>query len=268
MTSADSGRWGDLQTRVISALVMIVVGTVDVWLGGWPFILLVVALCGVMVWELVQMVSGPSSTRKAMLLGLFAATCVLISVNVTAGFALASLAAAQLAISVLVPRANRVLCVVYATMIVIAGFGLITLRNDAGIVAILWLISVVIASDVLGYFAGRSFGGPKFWPAISPKKTWSGTVAGWVGAVFVGVGFVLVAGAGWGLVILSPLVAFAGQMGDIAESWIKRRTGVKDSSHLIPGHGGVLDRFDALIGAVVVVMLLGLILPLPFPTGN
>ena len=126
---------------------------------------------------------------------------------------------------------------------------------------ILWLVAVVVASDVLGYFAGRMLGGPKFWPAISPKKTWSGTVAGWIGAALVGLVVVLTTGAGWALVPLSALVAFAGQMGDIAESWVKRRAGVKDASALIPGHGGVLDRFDALIGAVVLVMALGLVAP-------
>jgi len=120
---------------------------------------------------------------------------------------------------------------------------------------------VVVASDVLGYFAGRMLGGPKFWPAISPKKTWSGTVAGWIGAALVGLVVVLATGASWALVPFSALVAFAGQMGDIAESWVKRRAGVKDASALIPGHGGVLDRFDALIGAVVLVMALGLVAP-------
>ena len=84
----------------------------------------------------------------------------------------------------------------------------------------------------------------------------------------MGVGFVVAGSAGWGLVVLSPFIAFAGQLGDIVESWIKRRTGVKDSSRLIPGHGGVLDRFDALIGAVVALVVLGLILPLPMPAGN
>ena len=118
-----------------------------------------------------------------------------------------------------------------------------------------------VASDVLGYFAGRMLGGPKFWPAISPKKTWAGTVAGWIGAAVVGMVVVLVSGAGWLLVPFSALVAFAGQLGDIAESWVKRRAGVKDASSLIPGHGGVLDRFDALIGAVVLVMALRLVLP-------
>ena len=76
----------------------------------------------------------------------------------------------------------------------------------------------------------------------------------------VGLGFVLSGHAGWTVVLLSPVVAFAGQMGDIVESWLKRRAGVKDSSHLIPGHGGLLDRFDALIGATVLVMLLSLFL--------
>ena len=100
--------------------------------------------------------------------------------------------------------------------------------------------------------AGRSSG-----PRVSPKKTWSGTVAGWIGAALVGLGSVWRGTARWRLVPgCRPLVAFAGQMGDIAESWIKRRRGVKDTSNLIPGHGGVLDRFDALIGAVVLVMVL------------
>ena len=93
-------------------------------------------------------------------------------------------------------------------------------------------------------------------------------IAGWIGATAVGAAFVL---AGQGeplLILLSPFVAFAGQMGDIAESWIKRRTGVKDSSHLIPGHGGVMDRFDALCGAMVAVMILGRIIELPVGFGG
>jgi phosphatidate cytidylyltransferase len=145
----------------------------------------------------------------------------------------------------------------------VAGFGLVSLRESVGTAGILWLVCVVVASDVAGYFAGRTLGGPKFWPAVSPKKTWSGTVAGWIGAALVGLAFVLAGSGGWVLVLLSPIVAFAGQMGDVVESWLKRRAGVKDSSHLIPGHGGLLDRFDALIGATVVVMLIGLVFPLP-----
>ena len=127
----------------------------------------------------------------------------------------------------------------------------------------LWLVAVVVASDTMGYFAGRLIGGPKFWPRISPKKTWSGTVAGWVGAGLVGAGFAAAGTVPWAYALLSPLIALAGQVGDIVESWIKRRAGAKDSSRLIPGHGGVLDRFDALVGAVLALQGLGLLLPGP-----
>jgi phosphatidate cytidylyltransferase len=113
-----------------------------------------------------------------------------------------------------------------------------------------------VVSDVAGYFAGKALGGPKFWPGISPKKTWSGTAAGWAGAACVGAAFARPLEAGAVLIPVSVLVAFAGQMGDIAESAVKRMQGVKDSSALIPGHGGVLDRFDAMLGAALAVGLM------------
>src|SRR5690606_1989766 len=100
-----------------------------------------------------------------------------------------------------------------------------------------WLVFVVIATDVAGYFAGRAFGGPKFWPGVSPKKTWSGTAAGWMAAALVGAVFLSITTAGRDLIWISACVAFASQLGDIAESAVKRRMGVKDSSALILGHG-------------------------------
>ena len=263
MTDPGAGRWNDLQTRVVSAVVMLAVGAVDIWLGGAPFTALVVVLTGLMIWELAK-ITAPAPPQTALLIAAAAAGALAATVLVTWQSRTAVLLIPLVALA-LTPRRDRSIAVCYAAAILVAGFGLINLRNTAGTPAILWLIGVVIISDVMGYFAGRSLGGPKFWPAISPKKTWSGTVAGWLGAAVVGFGFVVFAGAGWGLVILSALVSFAGQLGDIAESWIKRRSGVKDSSHLIPGHGGVLDRFDALIGAVVLIMLFGLIWPLPLP---
>ena len=264
MIAPGGGRWNDLQTRVMSAVAMLVVGAVDIWLGGPVFLLLVAALTAVMIWELCQM-TRPDHGRDAVWMALIALAAVMGALTFDGRYAQLLLLIVPL--SMLYPTVQgRLRYAVYAGLIVWAGYGLVTLRDAAGSIVIVWLVGVVITSDVLGYFAGRQLGGAKFWPAISPKKTWSGTVAGWIGAALVGLGFVLLAGAGWGLVILSPIVAFAGQMGDIAESWIKRRTGVKDSSALIPGHGGVLDRFDALIFAVVAVMLLGLFGPLPIPT--
>jgi phosphatidate cytidylyltransferase len=121
----------------------------------------------------------------------------------------------------------------------------------------LWLVVVVVATDVLGYFAGRMIGGPKFWPRVSPKKTWAGTLFGWLGAALVGLGFMLYTGVGAGLIGVSVAVSMASQMGDIAESAIKRKMDVKDSSSLIPGHGGLLDRFDGMLGASLFLLLIG-----------
>lgn len=257
------GRWADLRKRVLSAVVLIAVGGAEIWLGGPSFAVLVVLLTGAMVWELAKMTAPDHENTP---LGLAAIACVSLGVTLVLPdrFTAAFLLVPALAIA-LTDRRDRRLSSLYSVAIMVAGYGLIDLRMTAGTPVILWLVLIVVASDVLGYFVGRVVGGPKFWPSVSPKKTWSGTLAGWAGSALVGLGYVL---AGYGtlwLVPLSVVIAFAGQMGDVWESWIKRRCGVKDASTLIPGHGGVLDRFDALIGAIVVLILLGLALNLPLP---
>ncbi len=260
-------RWADLRKRMISGLFMLAIGVADVWVGGVPFLIMVIALTGVMFWELANM-TAPGQRTTPFALAAIAAACLAGAVLLRDDLAPALLMLPGLALA-LTPRRDRRIATIYGIAIMVAGWGFIELRTP-GMPAILWLVAIVIVSDVAGYFVGRMLGGPKFWPAISPKKTWSGTVAGWVGAVLVSLVFVALSHASWLVVVLAPLVAFAGQMGDIAESWIKRRTGVKDSSNLIPGHGGFLDRFDALIGAVVLIMLLGLVtsLPMPGPMGE
>lgn len=256
---APAGKWGDLRTRILSAIVMVAVGAVEIWLGGTAFAALVVVLTGIMVWELATM-TAPLRRRSPVTLAVAASAGLVAALVLKTDVAALFLVVPSVAL-ILTPRRDRRLAGGYALAIMLAGYGLIDLRVTGGTTVILWLVAVVVASDVLGYFAGRMLGGPKFWERVSPKKTWSGTVAGWIGAAVVGLVMVLAAGASWVLVPLSALVAFAGQLGDIAESWVKRRAGVKDASNLIPGHGGVLDRFDALIGAVVVVLALGMFAP-------
>lgn len=263
-SGAQGARWGDLRARVLSGLAMVVVGALTIWWGGMAFGLLAVAVSGLMIWELAVMTAVDAAGRRhALWLGALAAL-------VTAGALVAPSAPARWALLIPVvigaalPRRDRGVFAAYAFAVMASGYGLILLRLDASAMVILWIVSIVVVSDVAGYFAGRAIGGPKFWPAISPKKTWSGTIAGWIGAVGIGAGFAALGWGGWDLVWLSPLVAFAGQMGDIAESAIKRRMGVKDSSNLIPGHGGVLDRFDALIGAVVFLLVVMKLMRLPF----
>lgn len=143
----------------------------------------------------------------------------------------------------------------FCGVVLIAGYALAQLRDDFGLIWMLWLALVVIVTDVMGYFAGRFLGGPKFWPRVSPKKTWSGTAAGWIGAAVLGLIFVPLTGAGGMIVLMSVILSMASQGGDIAESALKRWCGVKDSSGLLPGHGGVLDRFDGVLGAALVLLL-------------
>lgn len=252
---SSSGRWADLRPRLLSALVLLAVGVVHVWIGGKLFLALLSVIIGLMIWELARMTARGGPAWLPVALGLAAGLVLAVDEGVARSPAWLLFPPVALAM-VLTPRLLPLVTGVLTLAYLAAGHAIFVIRDDAGTALFLWVLVVVIVSDVAGYFAGRILGGPKFWPAISPKKTWSGTVAGWIGAALVGLGF-WAAGQGSGLLpFLSPFVAFAGQMGDIAESWIKRRAGVKDSSHLIPGHGGVLDRFDALSGAVLFVAAL------------
>jgi phosphatidate cytidylyltransferase len=254
-------KWSDLTVRLSSAILMVVVGLLGLLFGGHVFHLLVGLICGLMIWELVRMLA-PLNAPLALQLGLLSAFASFIAIYIPTGFALplllspAFIGFAQLA-------KNRVVYMVFSVMVLLAGFGMMSVRDDLGFIWMLWLIVVVVATDVLGYFAGRMIGGPKFWPAVSPKKTWSGTIFGWIGAALVGIMFVIYTGASFELVGISIAVAMASQMGDIAESAVKRMMGVKDSSTLIPGHGGVLDRFDGMLGAAVFLLLVGQFIGFP-----
>jgi phosphatidate cytidylyltransferase len=249
-----SSKWEDLKTRTLSALLMIAVGAVDIWLGGAWFLAMIAVVCGLMIWELVRMLE-PGKVMLARALGLLALGSVAVAVEMPFQGVLLALAAPVVAGAFLI-RAQRMVFVLYAPVIMLAAYGLVTARAlENGITWLVWLILVVVITDIAGYFAGRMFGGPKFWPSVSPKKTWSGTVAGWIGAGALGAVFMPVTGVGAVLIFVSMITSFASQMGDIAESAIKRRAGVKDSSRLIPGHGGVLDRFDGLIGAALLVLI-------------
>ena len=138
----------------------------------------------------------------------------------------------------------------------------VILRADIelGLFAIILLFAVVWTTDVLGYFAGRALGGPKLLPAVSPKKTWSGAVAGTLGAVVAAI----IAAAFIGstnrtaIALIALMLSVAAQLGDLMESWIKRQFGAKDAGSLIPGHGGVMDRLDGFWAAALIGCLIGL----------
>jgi phosphatidate cytidylyltransferase len=138
----------------------------------------------------------------------------------------------------------------------------VLLRRDPvqGWTALMLVLLVVWVTDIGGYFAGRGIGGPKLWPRVSPNKTWAGAIGGFAASLAVAWGF---SAFGLGktsvLLLLGSALSIASQLGDLFESAVKRRFGVKDSSHIIPGHGGLLDRLDGFVAAVVLAAVFGLL---------
>jgi len=242
-------KWDDLSTRIITAVVLIIVATGSFLLGGFTFTFVIALACGLMLWELANML-GQDQQTIAPLAGFLGFIAVLSLLTPVPFYAVAVL---PVLFGSFFLKNSKLIYLFYSAFIMLGCLSVLFTR-DVLALHFIWLVAVVIASDVAGYLFGRLLGGPKFWPRVSPKKTWSGTVGGWIAAAFVGAGF---AGMLGGSVILASVVlCFAAQMGDIAESAIKRRVGIKDSSNLLPGHGGLLDRFDGMIAAFAVWIIL------------
>ena len=256
-----SARWDDLGPRAVSGVAIAVVG-IGALVAGDPWLsALAAAAGGVMIWELSAM-TAPGRPREAQAMGLLAAIVLAALFLSHNPFALAWLLI-PVVIGVLRPRHDRWGFAIAAFAMLMATYAIVAFRGGFGVWFVLWFALLVTAADTAAYFGGRTIGGPKFWPRLSPKKTWSGAVAGWLGAALVGAAFWAAGMAPVWIVPFSALVAFASQMGDIGESAVKRRAGVKDASHLIPGHGGLMDRLDALSGAALFLLAWGMVLPLP-----
>lgn len=258
----------NLQLRVISAIVLATVVLVVTWYGGVAFRLLSAFIAGMIFYEWACMTrpvagSGTAAARLAFVPAIFMLVFVgaliaglpapvLVGIVVVLAVALALLSSLRGA------GQWEAAGFVYASL---SGLSLAMLRGDghAGLVAILFLFAVVWATDIFAYFVGRAVGGPKLAPAISPGKTRSGALGGLVAGVVAGV--LLAAAAGvpglFGLAGVAAVLSVVSQAGDLFESWVKRRHGVKDSGSLIPGHGGVMDRVDGLVAAAFALFLIG-----------
>ncbi len=256
----------NLQLRVISAVILIVVVVAFTVVGGLPFRCLAAAIACAMFYEWSTMLQAVSGRRQQWL------GAVLLGVVMVALIAKFSALAvmAMLIVSILAAALQGRLDgqgywiaggLAYAGL---SGISLSLLREGghAGLIAILFLFAVVWATDMLAFFVGRRIGGPKLAPSISPGKTRSGAIGGAIGGVVAGLTVVAVAGAGSLQVffVVALLVSIVSQAGDLFESWVKRRHGVKDSGSLIPGHGGVMDRVDGLVAASFVLYLIGWLL--------
>ena len=254
--------------RFLSAIVLVAVAVAALWAGGWMFAALAAAAAVLILREWMAM-SGPFSFRAApwALMAFLAVTVVMAQTEPLHSFGFSVLIALALLFArVTEPRVAWLsLGVVYAAVPAIAA---VVLRGDGpqsfesiGAVAVIFVFAVVWATDTAAYFAGRLIGGPKLAPRFSPKKTWSGAIGGAVAGILAGLLVVGVAGLGVGPVtaLVALLLSAVGQVGDLAESAMKRHFGVKDSGVLIPGHGGIMDRVDGLVVALSVAAAIGVL---------
>ncbi|MFC3169818.1 MULTISPECIES: phosphatidate cytidylyltransferase [Paracoccus] len=265
-----AGKWADLSRRVASTLVLLGIGIMLAVATGIWLRLAMAAISAITFWELAAMTGWKNPRLHPGIFGAWRPFALAVIAFMSQVIAQVDHPAAILALLFPlvagIPGAatrDRWTYAIFGLAIMLVAYGLVGFREAYGLNFVLWLMGIVIVSDTAGYFFGRMIGGPKFWPSLSPKKTWSGTIAGWIGALVLGVILWRLGRGDAMLIWCSPIVCFAGQMGDIAESWLKRRAGVKDSSNLIPGHGGFMDRFDAVTGAVLATMLIGLLTALP-----
>lgn len=273
-----------LKQRILTAIVMFAVLAGVLWVdSAWPFLLFLAFTCGVAGWEWTRLTLGPSS-RWPILLGLllfaaallqayfwlfldlpdtrFVKVCALLSVF----FSLTSVSSALRRAQVLVPAAP-IAWSAFALITLFATWGILALLYlEQGVLYVLSLLVIIWIADIAAYFFGRAFGRNKLAPSISPGKTREGALAGIAGVVIW-----LLLSAQWkgtygealfsqwgllGTMSLAVLLAVFSIAGDLFESLLKRRAGLKDSSHLLPGHGGVYDRIDAVVAVVPLAYLL------------
>ncbi len=247
-----SRRWSDLLPRALSAIVLVALALGTAKLGGAAFELFW------LLWEWQRLIGPHDAFRRVVTGAVSLLLAVALAVAGWAGWAVLAVALGMVGAAALAGPGRRMMAacgILYAASLALA---VTWLRLSAsGLVAILWLFAVVWGTDVMAYFGGRLIGGPKLWPRLSPSKTWSGFVVGVTSGGLLGLA-VAPAGSRALMVVLVGIAAgVLAQAGDILESAIKRRYGVKDTSRLIPGHGGAMDRLDGFLTAAVFALGLG-----------
>jgi phosphatidate cytidylyltransferase len=255
-----AGREGkNLLLRIIAALVMAPLTIAMAYVGGWLWTGLVTAAAIGLYVEWLTII-GERRPRLVLagvliLLGVGWVDVGHINEIYVSGFVVLGVVAIALLSS-----ARRLWTAAGIGYALAASIGSSTVRLDPlwGFAALMLVLLVVWATDIGGYFAGRLIGGPKLWPQVSPKKTWAGAIGGFAASLGVAASF---AAFNFGKIIpmllLGAALSVASQLGDLFESAVKRRFGVKDSSHIIPGHGGLMDRLDGFVAAIVLAALFG-----------
>lgn len=258
-----------LVPRIVSALVLGPISIFLLWRGETAFTAYVAAFAAAMAWEWLRMAQPDAPTRSYAIASVSAAGAILFAGQGDFFWAAAWPTAGAIGLTFPgdAPAARRWRGP-FGLLYVAASAGLlVVLRNEeGGLLAVAFLLSVVWAADIAAYLVGTWLGGPKLWPKASPNKTWTGFVAGIAAGCGAGAAFAAATDTVMvPLVLLAGILAVASVGGDLAMSLFKRRFGVKDSGQIIPGHGGVLDRVDALMLAVIVAGVARLALPEIWP---
>jgi phosphatidate cytidylyltransferase len=250
--------WHDLRLRLISGIVLLLTSAFCIYYGNFIFTFFIISLVAVMHWELGKMLS-PTSVQ-ALWFSAFSsviATFFLLASDSVFGSILILLINFYLQKNFF--HHSRNFGAFYSLAVIICGIIFYRVRLELGLYHTSWLIGIVVVTDTAGYLIGRVVGGPKVFPRISPNKTWSGVLAGWL-AVGVFSWLFVENIAPQNLFIkfisISIILSVSAQIGDMIQSHLKRKSDTKDSSSLLPGHGGFMDRFDGFVGAMIVTGLL------------
>lgn len=255
----------NLTLRVISAAVILPVVFLALWYGGWIFAALLALFAGFMCWEWSTLCGAGSSVAQFVMITVGAAAPLVTQYGrEDVALILIAVGGVVVLLSAALRRMdNRFLLGPGLPYIGVTMIAAVWLRSDStvGFATLIWIVLIVVATDVGAYFTGRNVGGPKLAPRISPNKTWSGLIGGMASAGLTGffVGYIYSGGASPALGLLSVALGAIAQGGDLAESGLKRHFNVKDASQLIPGHGGFLDRFDGYLTVMPVVALIALV---------
>ncbi len=249
----------NLVMRVIAALILAPLAIAIAYAGGWLWILLVtLAVIGLYVEWLT--IVGLAREMPVVVSGIAALAVAGLCLAIGRIDAASGVLAIGLAAVALLTRERRNWTAAgffYAAAAEMASV-LVRLDSVKGFVALIFVLLIVWVTDIGGYFAGRGIGGPKLWPRVSPKKTWAGAAGGFAASLAVAFGFAAFdLGKTGALLLLGAVLSVVSQLGDLFESAVKRRFGVKDSSHVIPGHGGLLDRLDGFVAAIIVAAIFG-----------
>lgn len=251
-----------LGARVISAICLLVPAVFAIHQGGLVYNVLIAVIGGLMAWEWTRLCLGTFDKSGWLLVGLSLASAFSITYGQQNEALLLILPISAALLYFRSPKENsRAFWMAVGTFYVtlpIMAFDWLRHATTDGQALVYWLAILVWATDTGGYFAGKSIGGPKLAPKISPKKTWAGLIGGMTCAAISG--YVSATLFDWNapvfIAILSAALAVFAQIGDLFESHLKRHFGVKDSSNIIPGHGGVLDRLDGMVSAALVVAVI------------